>query len=85
MQILKTYQAIKINCHGGILSLERLEKVVDILSTADVYRLKFGLRQNIFIEFSSIDSLPGSFISYPIRFSFQGDCEQLIFSNITDE
>lgn len=54
MQILKTYQAIKINCHGGILSLERLEKVVDILSTADVYRLKFGLRQNIFIEFSSV-------------------------------
>jgi len=53
MQILKTYQAIKINCHGGILDLEKLEKLVDLLSSADIHRLKFGLRQNIFFEFSS--------------------------------
>lgn len=53
MQILKTYQAIKINCHGGILELEKLGKLIDVMTSADLHQLKFGLRQNIFIEFSN--------------------------------
>lgn len=54
MQILKTYQVIKVNCHGGILTLDILEKLIEVMVSADLHQLKFGLRQNIFIEFSSL-------------------------------
>lgn len=54
MQILKTYQTLKINCPGGILPLAKLEKILRVLDACDISKLKFGLRQNIFIEFPSV-------------------------------
>ena len=41
---------IKINCHGGILSTGGLNQVLDILKDIYIERIRFGLRQCIYVE-----------------------------------
>lgn len=56
MKFVRTYQVVKMNAPGGILPTGKLQKLITTLSPLQIGRIKFGLRQNMFIEFPTIHS-----------------------------
>ncbi len=87
MKILKTVEVVKINCHGGIVSLDKLGKILDILSKLNISRLRFGLRQNIFLEIPSdlIDLFEKEMKKSEVDYQFDLDAKPNIMSSFQAE
>lgn len=76
MKFVRTYQVVKMNAPGGIFPISTLQKLLSALSLLQIGKIKFGLRQNIFIEFPTIHTAMFEKAMQNAGLDFQQDINQ---------